>query len=118
MGTPTRRVLSERDLNINMQPSYTNSGSFTKASRLGDISLQIDFRGEMSGAVCQGDRLGSSKRDAKIHGSEPLSKRQKTVSITRNAPEVGLEDSRRLGGGIDSDRVLTSSPPRVCYVQL
>jgi hypothetical protein len=118
-SNPTRRVLS--DLNINILPPKIGATSLTKSNKVGELSLQTNFRGDVSGAVSQSLHLGSSKRDADIHGPEPPTKRHKTVSSPRLARGVGAQDvphGQSLEGGIDDDRALQFSPSRVCCLQL
>ena len=123
--TPTRRVLSERNVNmptgrVAIQPSKLGAGNPAKPQRMGDTSLQTELKlkEDAWGAVHQEAQMGSRKRESDIHMDVLPSKRHKTVSSADDAREAVLYGSRgdqSPGGGAEETTVLRSPVPRVCF---
>ncbi len=122
--TPTRRVLSERNVNTPtgrgaIQPSKLGAGSPAKPQRVGDTSLQTELKlkEDTWGAVHQEGQMGSRKRGSDIHMDVLPSKKLKTVAIPEDVREAVLCGSRgdqSSGGGAEETAVLRSPVPRVC----
>ena len=122
--TPTRRVLSERNVNTPtgrgaMQPSKLGTGSPAKPQLMGDTSLQTELKlkEDVWGAVHQEGQMGSRKRESDVHMDFLPSKRHKTVASPEDAREAVLYASRgdqSSGGGAEETAVLRSPVPRVC----